>query len=322
VTIRAYLYDADGTDREVSLTTSAVLELNERQLLWVDLTAFNEDELRETVDTLNLPSSLVDHLLRPFGRPRLVNLKDFIYLGVDAVNEDKNELALSRLSFVIGANLVVTLHEKPIEFLNSFDRRVVGDSQLGELDAPAFLAALLDWHVTSYFRLIEKIEEEVDNLDDRALKSREQDEILPKLISLRRRVAQLRRALTPHREVYAALVRPDFPTISDTIAAPHFTLLTERLAMAIEAVENARELLVGSFNIHASQSAQHTNNTMRVLTVVTVMLLPAGVITGIMGMNLKARAFELGEKGFWGVVALIAVLGISTIIIARNREWM
>ncbi|MGL1451724.1 CorA family divalent cation transporter, partial [Vibrio parahaemolyticus] len=73
----------------------------------------------------------------------------------------------------------------------------------------AFLAALLDWHITGYFRVLERLEEDIDRLDDRAIHPREEHDFLAQLNMLRKRVALIRKVLTPHREIYAALVRPD-----------------------------------------------------------------------------------------------------------------
>ena len=108
------------------------------------------------------------------------------------------------LTFVVGPNFVITVHTMPVAFLNSFDQRVKGDTQMGQLDASAFLAALLDWHITSYFRIVEHWRSRVDRLDTLALRSRHRRDVLAELAKLRQRVAFIRRTLTPHREVYAA----------------------------------------------------------------------------------------------------------------------
>lgn len=47
---------------------------------------------------------------------------------------------------------------------------------------------------------------------------------------------------------------------------------------ATEAVANAREMLIGTFEVHMINTAQRTNDIMRVLTLVSVMLLPSGVL--------------------------------------------
>jgi Mg2+ and Co2+ transporter CorA len=98
-------------------------------------------------------------------------------------------------------------------------------------------------------------------------------------------------------------------------------LLADRFTQAIEAVENARELLLGCFDILISRSGQRTNNIMKVLTVVSSVLLPAVVIAGIMGMNFMAPLFD-EPNNFYIVIGATVVLAISILLVARWRRWV
>ena len=71
----------------------------------------------------------------------------------------------------------------------------------------------------------------------------------------------------------------------------------------------------------SQQTAQRTNNVMRVLTVISSILLPAVVIAGIMGMNFKAPIFD-DPANFYLVLVATAVLAISILAIARWRRWI
>ena len=68
--------------------------------------------------------------------------------------------------------------------------------------------------------------------------------------------------------------------------------MTERFDGAISAIDMAREALLGTFDIHASRTAQRTNDVMKILTITSVLLLPTGVLAGFMGMNIKPPYFE------------------------------
>ena len=85
---------------------------------------------------------------------------------------------------------------------------------------------------------------------------------------------------------------------------------------------HARELGVGSFELFTTRSAQRTNDTMRVLTFVTVLLGTLAVIAGAMGMNFKAPLFETGAAGFWWTIAGMALIGVVATVVARWRKWM
>jgi Mg2+ and Co2+ transporter CorA len=61
---------------------------------------------------------------------------------------------------------------------------------------------------------------------------------------------------------------------------------------------------------------------MRTLTVVSVLLLPTGVIAGFMGMNTKPPYANDNPIVFWIVVALIITIAAATLIILRARRWI
>ena len=65
--------------------------------------------------------------------------------------------------------------------------------------------------------------------------------------------------------------------------------------------------------------AEGTNETMRVLTVVTVVLGTLAVAAGVMGMNFKAEVFDSGDTGFWWTVAVMTGAGI--VAIAAGLGW-
>ena len=67
-------------------------------------------------------------------------------------------------SSACSAELVVTSHEAEIEVLEEFRERAEGGGQVGALDSPTFIAAAVEWVVTSYFRA-SKIRGQLEELD-------------------------------------------------------------------------------------------------------------------------------------------------------------
>lgn len=320
--VRAYLYDTTAADREVTLDAPLLTGLTDAQLLWVDVNSIEELELRSLASHFDLKRESVYNLLHPDRRPRLDNYGRYLQFNIDAIEEDDGKYKVVELTFVVGPNFVITVHAMPVAFLNSFDQRVKGDTQMGQLDASAFLAALLDWHITSYFRVVEQLETRIDRLDTLTLRSRHRRDVLSELAKLRQRIAFIRRTLTPHREVYAALSRPDFQVISNSESAAHYELLNDRLQRAIEAVENARELLVGSFDMFTTQTALRTNEAMKTLTLASFIWFPASVIVAIATMLLRTPVNPVGTPGFWLMIVSIILIGVGTVAVARWRRWV
>jgi Mg2+ and Co2+ transporter CorA len=177
--------------------------------------------------------------------------------------------------------------------------------------------------VTSYFRAFEDVESELEELDAKVMSDIPKDvsDDLARLVELRRSIGTLRRALTPHREIIGALAHPELDLLSTEASAKRFAALENRVAQAVDAAREAKDSTRGSFDLLVARIGQRTNDIMKLLTLVTVILLPASVLAGIMGMNFKLGFFDL-QWMFWTVIA--AMLGIAVLVlsVARSRRWI
>ena len=219
--------------------------------------------------------------------------------------------------------MVITSHRKPIKFLDDMDDRIETDTTFGLLDASTFITSLLGAAVTSYFTAVDAIEDDVDVLDSKSLRDDGRHQLLDDLVVVRRRIARLRRVLTDHRQLFASLAGAELATLTDNPdSAPAFKAVAERFDSAIGAVEDSREVLIGSFDVYMTRTAQRTNDIMKVLALATVVLLPGSVVAGLLGMNVIVPLPDDNPMSFWIVVTGVVVFAVSILLIARARRWL
>lgn len=322
LTIQTVLFDADNADRPVELTAETVGALADRQLLWVDGEGPADDAaIGDVVTLLPVDGAAITRFLARADEPRLELHGDYFQLRVEAiarVGEDRT----TRLDLIAGNNFVVTLHAEPIEFMDDFNDRIEQDTSLGQIDSGDFAVVLLDGLLTGYLRTADELETTVDRLDAEALRPSAVRDLLGEMVALRHRIAAVRRVLASHREVFAALARPDFEIIADAPRSERYANLADRFERAIDAIEGSRESLVGTFDIYATRTSQRTNDIIRILTIVSVLLLPTTVIAGFMGMNIQAPYSNNDPSIFWFVVGGIAAIAAGTLITLRLRHWL
>jgi magnesium transporter len=319
VTVRAVLYDADGADREIDLEDAAGVKLGDARLLWVDVDEADEDGLGVVARTLELEPTVIRRLTTETRRPELVRLPDRVVLRLGAVEADDDEAQRHELVVVVGKNHVVTIHDGPLGPIDAFRTELEEEPDLGRLDAAAFAIAVIDSLLSAYFQQIERIERDVDALDELAVRSKREESFLATVLRLRRRIARVRRTLVPNREALAPLGRPDFELRSDLGSI--WPGLLDRLERAIDAIENARELLVGSMDLYLGRASQRTNDVMKVLTLVSAILLPGALLAGIMGMNFQVSFFD-NAANFYLVIGAMGVMALVILALARWRSWI
>jgi magnesium transporter len=313
------MYSRDGEDAPVQIESS-LPDPGKNELLWADVDLESASEmgsLWEKLDIGNLVQGLDEHQ----DRPALIQHNGIMQLAVIVLRREPDFEPMT-LHCLVGPNWVVTLHQGEMDLVDEFNKPFYGETRLGDLDGPTFLSLVLDWQLSGYFKIIEGLQSDIDRLDEDLLtKSPDEDTLLDRLQSFRRRVRTLRNTLSAHREVLGLLSHPRSDAVVGADAAADYQRLEERLQQAIEAVDTAREMIVGSFDIFMTRTSQATNDIMKRLTIVSVLLLPAAALAGIMGMNFKVAIFEWSWM-FWVTIGMMLAIAGVTLVIAKRRNWL
>jgi len=319
VTLRATFFDATGEDRELDLAAGPPPKLGDRQLLWIDLDERSAEDLHRVAQAVGLEEVALERLALEERTGPILRLEGRVALTLIAVDPDDEAVGRHVLDLVIGRNHVITVHQGPLHSIDAFREDVEREPELGRLDAVGFTAGLLDAVFASYFRQIEAVEARIDELDLVAVRNPRDEPFLDAVVEVRRRIARLRRALAPNREALLPLSRPDFELHEELgVIWPG---VGQRLERAIDGVENARELLVGSFDLYLGRASQRTNDVMKTLTIISSIALPAIVLAGVMGMNFKLPFFD-DNANFAVVIGAMVALSIAILGYARWRTWI
>ena len=299
--------------------------LSKDEVLWVDLTAPSEDEAREASDVLGLRGGLD---LSPSERkPSLVQHDGYLALTAVAVSDNEREIENERvvLHCFVGRNWLLTAHSARVGVIDEFRETAAGDGELGTLDAQSFLATLLEWVVNSYLRAFDEIEAELENFDVEALTapSRDPEAQIKLLIEARQRVGGLRRSLAPHREVFAALGHSELDLLSSETSSQRFVELTARLDSALASARDVKDAIASSFDVLIVRTEHRTNEIIKVLTLVSILLLPGALIAGIAGMNVNFKLDVFFDSAlFWLVCSTVVAIAATSLVLARTRDWI
>ncbi len=322
--LTAYLFDRQR-GAKVETWTESFRRLSKDEVLWVDLIAPSEQEAREVTKFFGLRAGLVlDTLVR---KASLVQEEGYLAVTAVAVSDAEQDVENERvvLDCFVGPNWLLTFHNAEIAVIDEFRETASGEGELGSLDAPSFLSDLLEWVVTSYLRAFDEIEAELEKFDVEALSgpSRDPDAQIKLLIEARQRVGELRRALAPHRDVFAALSHSEFDPLSSEISSKRFVELTARLDSTLASARDVKDAIASSFDVLIVRTEHRTNEIVKTLTIVSILLLPGALLAGVAGMNVNFKADAFFDSGlFWAVVVAIVVIAFSTLGLARTRRWI
>ena len=306
---------------EVDAWSERLGSLGRSSLLWIDLERPDEKELERLADALELEDASLRRLRGDDdGTPHLGDFGAYLHVTGSAPRGEHHEI--QHVACLVSKSWVVTVRDGPVEVVDELRERAEGAGDVGRLDGLEFLADLLTWVLEGYLRAFEAIDVELEEIDQRAMEgSASHERTLARLVEIRAEIGHLRRLLVAHRAVLLALTRPELGGISTEQSGARFDALLDRLAEITQAARDSRESVVGSFDVLMTQVGQRTNEIMKTLTLVSLLLLPGTLLAGILGMNFKVGIFDHAEL-FWVALALIAAVALGTLVVVRQRRWI
>lgn len=317
----AILFDRDQVEHLRSLAERPQ-RLKGSKLLWVDLDRKTDESVDEAVEAFNLDEATRDRLASSDGKAVFHDFGRYLHVTTySPCEEEGREDELIALECVVGENWVVTAHDRPVKVLDEFAERVSGSGDTGTLDGPTFLATLLEWVLGSYSAAFERMEERLEEFDVEAMRGQGTDDDIERLVAMRREVGVLRRALAAHRSALTALTHPELEALGNDASGERFQSLLLRFEATVQEARDARETIVGSFDVLIARTGHRTNKIMKVLTLTSVILLPGALLASLMGMNFKVGIFAQTSL-FYVVVAVVALIAVAVLTFAKVRDWI
>jgi magnesium transporter len=252
----------------------------------------------------------------------------YLYLAFHSIDFDPatDALRTHELDAFLGRNFLVTYHYEPMPAVDRV--RTILDRDQGQRlkrRPDHVLYLLLDAVVAAYMPAVEHLDDAIDDAQAEVFE-RPTPRTLQKIFQVKRSAIRLHRVLGPHREVVNRLARDEYPQVG-----PHdrvyFRDVYDHLVRLHDTSETLRDLISGAMDTYLSVVAQRSNETMKVLTAVTVMFLPLNFIVGFFGMNFFAEtlafhASRLPNTALF-MLSCLVMLGAPVLLwfLGKRRGW-
>jgi len=291
-----------------------------QEFIWLHLSLSNAAAERWMRQSLQLADAFYESLHEGVGSTRLEVEDDMLVAVMHDVlfNLSFDAANISTVSVCMDPRLVVTARLRP---LRSVDR-LRASLKAGQTirSSAELLAHLLHDQADVLVDIIRQSTARVDSVEDNLLANRIAVS-RTELSSLRRSLVRLQRLLAPEPAALFRLLNRPPPWLSEEDlgdlrqAAEEFSTAVVDAGALTERLKLLQEELSALVN-------EHSNRTLFILTVVTVLALPINLVAGLFGMNVGGVPLAQHRQGFTVVVIVLTlVTGIlAYILLLRRRE--
>ena len=183
------------------------------------------------------------------------------------------------------------------------------------------LYAILDFIVDNYLPVIEVIQTEVEQLEDRVLRRVLHHDEVERLYKLRRELLKLRRAAGPLLDVCNRLEHSAVLPI-DAEMRPLFRDVLDHIKRALEDIDSLREVLAFAFEASLMSGQSQQNEITRKLAAWAAILAVPTALAGIYGMNFEHMPELKWEYGYYAVIGTIASVCGVLYLRFRHYGWL
>ncbi len=277
-----------------------------------------EDELGETVllplDTL--PPAALEDEEDGWGR----NSYYFVIFHAAAYNPAEDHIETHPIGLFIGPNYLVTIHSGMIRHVrDTLARWRAPRSPLGH-HIGALVHALLDAMVDDYFPLMDQVADRVEELED-TIFTHFDERSIETMFRLKKDLLAMRRIVAPERDVLNVLLRRQLPIFEPEDVA-YLQDVYDHIVRVTDNIDTYRDLLSTALDSYLSLQSNKLNQIMKTLTVASIILMTAALITGFYGQNFRFFPdldFRLGS--FWSLI-LMGITTIALVVYFRRKRWL
>jgi magnesium transporter len=292
-------------------------------LHWIDLEDPTVKEATILEDPFHFHPLAIEDCLSEVHHPKVDDYEAYIFAILHGIRFDAptDSFITRELDIFLGSNFLITHHNGPMRSITAVREQCGKNIQASLPRGVDFLLhSILDQMFEHYFPSLDAIEDKIQLVQVEVFENPSR-ETLDRIFALKRDVMQLRRICLPQREIINRLARADFRVISGR-AAVYFRDIYDNLYRIVEGSMAYQDMTQSTMDAYLSAVSNRLNETMKRLTVISALLMPMTVITGVYGMNFEFMPELHWRLGYPFALALMAAAAGGLLLLFRRKNWI
>ncbi len=313
---------------EIRKQKSVTDSIEYSKLKWINIERPTEQETEYLAQNYPFHELELDDCLSRIQRPKIDHDEEDNYLFMvfhfPVFHKEARVTTSSQVSVFLGKDYLVTLHEGELKPLTAFFRDCDANEDTREevmSHSPSYLLyEILDRLVTYCFPILNKIGSNIEQVEDDIFEEDARSTIR-ELSMLWKDVIVYQRMIKPQTEVLEWLEKSELPIIKED-ADVYFGDLADHNRKIMDSLDEYKEWIKGLNDSIGTLTSFRINQVMRLLTVISVILLPLSLFASILGMNVYPLPIEDNPVAIIIILILMVFIVTSMLVFFRSKRWI
>ena len=288
--------------------------------VWVDFAEPDHQELMTVATKFNLDAEALEKYFNKSKKPEIRVLDNHTFtVMLDMKNKDPKTLETEGIYLFLGRHWLVTVHSSQVDLKEMVEKLLtVKNKKIKEAQIDALYYNILAEIISRYEQLLTAVELSVNEYQRRSF-ARPSPTMFENIDVLSRQTIVLRRHFWHIRNIINFLVHNEH----DKDEVKYIEMVYDDISQLIDFVESYEGTINSIRELYVAKVSLQINDTMRVLTIFTVLLLPLTLIAGIYGMNgVDLTNLETIPGGFVLIMIAMAAIGLGLLFFFIKKQWL
>jgi len=283
-----------------------------RKLTWYYIERPTTNEVEFLAQHFHFHPLDLDDVLSRIQRPKIDEYDDYLFmvLHFPVFDTESRITRPSEINIFIGENYVITVHcsgdLKPLfRFFQECETEKESRERYLGRSSGFLLYHILDRLVGSCFPILDKITENIDDIED-VIFVKAVPRTVQQISLLRRDLISFRRVIHPQIAVIETLEREEYPFFKEDQEV-YFGDIADHILRIWDGLEEAKEVIDGLADTSNWLTSHRIQEIMRILTIIMGLLAPLTLIASIYGMNI-ALPGGVNPGSFFTLGVLFAIM--------------
>jgi magnesium transporter len=296
-------------------------------ITWVDIEKPSKEEMLHIMEEFSVPSLVAEEALSNTLHAKVERYDSLIYMVLHFPPSHRSGEKNTRqeIDFIIGKKVLITVHYESVhpleQFSEAFESGALFEDKQKITDGGMLFAHLMKQIYSHTLLTLDVVTADINDIEHHIFTGHE-DAMLKKISTTGKRLLDFKQALRFHQDILRSY-ESTAPTLYGEVYRHTTDTIISDFNKVNSLLESNRDALLELQRTNDSLLSTKTNDIMRTFTILTFVMMPLTIITGVFGMNTSDTLVFINNKGdFFFVIAAMTITGLVMFLFFKVRKWL
>jgi magnesium transporter len=299
-----------------------------KNLLWIHINKPSPKDMDYLKNEYNFHPLDIEDCLINIQRPQMSEYTNYIFfiLTFPYYDRQNKEIKSSELDFFIGPKYLITISDGLIPTLDNFFQEVknseYSQDQYMQYPHAAYLLYEILHRLQNYtMPMLDHVSQDIQNVEQSIFSGKEK-QVAKEILNIKRNIVNFRKIMQAHKTIIKKLMATGAKFFMPDKTNVYFSNILDRTKDIWDILETQKENINAFHETNESLISFKLNEIMRVLTIISVILIPANLIATTFGMNAQHMPIIGTPYDFYIIFSIMVLIMLILVNFFRRKDWL